>query len=84
MSEFKKKRRLLFRIASCPYCQRAEQALDQAGITYDKIDVSSADRAIVQKLSGQRTVPIMVEVIGAESQDDDILEYIQHLKSQAS
>lgn len=74
------KRRILFRIEGCPYCVRAEQALDKAGISYEKIEVSPGDRSVVQLLSGQPTVPIMVEVIGCASQDDDIIAHIEELR----
>ena len=73
------KRRLLLRIEGCPYCVRAERALDEAGIAYEKFDINPADRSLVMTLSGQRTVPVLVEVIGCKSQDDDIVEYISTL-----
>jgi len=75
-----KKRRLLLRIEGCPYCQRAEAALDEAGVAYEKFEVDRRDRTIVQALSGQPSVPVLVEVIGCESQDDDIVAAIPHLK----
>ena len=78
-----KKRRLLLQLQGCPFCQRAEEALDKAKVSYEKIDVDPYDRSIVEKLSGQKTVPILVEVIGSESQDDDIIEYIEELKKAA-
>ncbi len=78
---FEKKERFLFRIKGCPYCQRAEAALDEAKISYKKIEVQNPDRAVVQLLSGQPTVPVLVEVVGSKSQDDDILEYIAYLKA---
>lgn len=74
------KRRILFRLEGCPYCAKAEEALDKAGIKYEKFETPKSDRAIVEKLSGQRTVPVLVEVIGCKSQDDDIIEYVQSLK----
>jgi glutaredoxin len=70
------KRRILFRLAQCPYCKRAEQALDNANITYEKIDIDPSDRTVVQLLSGQPSVPILVEVIGSKDQDDDIIAWI--------
>ena len=75
------KRRILFRIAGCPYCIRAEQALDSAQIAYEKIEVSPSDRAVVKLLSGQPTVPVLVEVIGCKDQDDDIIAYIEELRA---
>ena len=75
-----KKRRLLFRLGGCPYCANAEKALDAAQIQYEKIDINPSDRSVVQLLSGQPSVPVMVEVVGCESQDDDIIEYIEELR----
>jgi len=74
------KRRILLRIEGCPYCVRAERALDEARIPYEKLDINPSDRSLVMTLSGQRTVPVLVEVIGCQSQDDDIIEYISTLK----
>jgi glutaredoxin len=78
------KRRLLLRIEGCPYCVRAERALDEAGISYEKLDIDPADRSLVMTLSGQRTVPVLIEVVGCESQDDDIIDHIPALKAAAS
>lgn len=75
------KRRILLRIEGCPYCERAESALDEAGIAYEKLDINPADRSMVIALSGQRTVPVLVDVIGCENQDDDIIAYIPSLKN---
>ncbi len=74
------KRRILFRMEGCPYCVRAEQALDEAGVVFEKIEVSPGDRSVVQLLSGQPTVPVMVEVVGCANQDDDIIAYCEELK----
>ena len=74
------KRRLLFSLEACPYCDRAEKALDEAGIEYERIQTPVADRSVIKLLSGQPTVPVLVEVIGCNEQDDDIIEYIEELK----
>jgi glutaredoxin len=74
------KKRLLMRIKGCPFCERAEAALDAAGVAYEKVDVNPADRSIVQLLSGQPTVPILVEVVGCQDQDDDIVAYIPQIR----
>lgn len=66
---------ILFRKEGCPYCKRAEEELDKKGVTYRKMEVGS-DRSVVEMLSGQSTVPVLVEVIGSKSQDDDIIEYL--------
>jgi glutaredoxin len=73
-------RRLLFRLATCPYCQKAEAALDKAKIAYEKIDIDPSDRRVVELLSGQRSVPVLVEVIGCKDQDDDIIAWIEAQK----
>lgn len=74
------KRKLLLRIEGCPFCIRAEEALGAAGVAYEKIEIDGRDRSMVQILSGQPTVPVLVEVIGSENQDDDIVAYIETLK----
>lgn len=74
------KRRILLRIAGCPYCMRAERALDEAGIVYEKMDINPSDRSMVTALSGQPTVPVLVDVIGCDGQDDDIIAAIPDLK----
>ncbi len=66
----------LLRLEGCPYCKRAEEALDKKGIKYDKIEVGD-DRSVVELLSGQKTVPVLVEVIGSKDQDDDIIEWLE-------
>ena len=72
---------ILFRKEGCPYCKRAEEEIDKKGIKYSKVEVGS-DRSVVQLLSGQPTVPILVEVIGSKSQDDDIIEYLNNTSNQ--
>ena len=70
---------VLFRLEGCPYCKRAEDALRKKGIKYRKIEVSTekSKREILKKVSGQDSVPVLVEVIGAKNQDDDIIEWLK-------
>ncbi len=75
------KRRILFQIRTCPYCQNARTHLDETDIEYEIIDIDPNDRSIVETLSGQSTVPILVEVVGMKNQDDDIVEYINELQA---
>jgi glutaredoxin len=70
-----KRRRLLLTIPGCPFCARAKEELNTAGVSYEELEVDKYERSLVEKLSGQSTVPILVEVIGCESQDDEIVEY---------
>ncbi len=71
------KRRLLLKIEGCPYCRNAEESLDAAKISYEKLEIDRNDRSLVERLSGQSTVPVLVEVVGCQSQDDDIIEGIK-------
>lgn len=73
------KRRILFRIEGCPYCIRAEKALDESGVIYERFEVPRNDRSLVSLLSGQPTVPVLVEIIGSKNQDDDIVAYCKEL-----
>ncbi len=75
-----KKRRILLRIEACPYCERAEKALDEAGVDYEKFEVPRGDRSLVTLLSGQPTVPVLVEVIGCDEQDDEIVAYCGEIR----
>lgn len=70
---------LLFRLEGCPYCQRVESILDKKGIKYKKIEVprDKKDRTLLKQLSDQDSVPILLNVIGSDSQDDDILEWLE-------
>lgn len=76
----KEKNLVLFRLEGCPYCKRAEDALKKKGIKYRKIEVmpEKAKREVLKKISGQDSVPVLVEVIGAENQDDDIIEWLKN------
>ena len=66
----------LIQIPSCPYCKNARTALDKAGIKYEILDIDPNDRSLVVALSGQPSVPILVEVTGCNEQDDDIVNWM--------
>lgn len=74
------KRLVLFRLEGCPYCKRAEEALKEKGIKYKKIEVppEKSERKMLKEVSGQDSVPVLVEVIGAKDQDDDIIEWLEN------
>ena len=77
-----KRRFVLFRLEGCPYCKRAEDYMKKKGIKYTKIEVPPAreDRKMVMELSGQPTVPVLIQVIGSENQDDDIIDFFEKQK----
>jgi len=69
---------LLFRLEGCPYCKIAERELNKKGVKYRKIEVPAekSKRILLKELSGQDSVPVLIEVIGSKNQDDDILEWL--------
>lgn len=72
---------VLFRLEGCPYCKNAENALKAKGLKYRKIEVpsSKSERKMLKEISGQDSVPVLLDVIGAKNQDDDILEWLDSI-----
>lgn len=70
----------LYALDGCPYCEKVEDALDEAGIDYETnwVEGLHSKRDEVKRVSGQRGVPVIVDedrgVTMAES--EKILEYI--------
>ena len=73
------KRLVMFVLEGCPYCKKAEEALDAKGVKYEEIEVppNKADRTLLKQISGQDSVPVLLDVIGSKDQDDDILEWLE-------
>ncbi len=74
-----KKDLVLFRLEGCPYSAKVEEALDKKGLKYKKIEVPGdhSERKTLKKISGQTSIPVLLQVIGAENQDDDIIEFLE-------
>ena len=70
---------VLFRLEGCPYCKNAEDALKKKSVKYRKIEVMPAheDRKILKQISGQTSVPVLLQVIGAKDQDDEIIQLLK-------
>lgn len=51
----------IYSVDWCPACVKVKSYLDKKGFKYEVINVADAheDREIVQKISGQRTVPVV-------------------------
>jgi len=70
----------LYALDGCPWCEKASDALDDAGIEYETewVDALHSDRNEVKRVSGQRGVPVLIDeergVTMAESAN--ILEYV--------
>ena len=50
---------LIYTTATCPYCVRAKQLLQEKGIAYSEIrvDLDDAEREKMINITGRRTVP---------------------------
>ncbi len=50
---------IVYSKANCPYCVWAKQLLDNKKVSYDevRIDLDADQRAVMERLSGRRTVP---------------------------
>ncbi len=72
------KQLVLFTIDGCPYGARVEKELAKRKIKYKRIEVPSehSKRIMLREISGQTSVPVLVEVIGSKNQDDDILGWL--------
>jgi glutaredoxin len=55
-------RPLLYVKAGCPWCDEAEDYLDEHGIAYDKVDVNDDPEAMAElkRISGQTKAPTML------------------------
>ncbi|CQH59050.1 glutaredoxin [Halobacterium hubeiense] len=71
----------LYELDGCPYCEKAADALDDAGVDYETVwvDAMHSERNEVKRVSGQRGVPVLVDddhaVTMAES--ENILDYVE-------
>ncbi|QKY17663.1 glutaredoxin family protein [Halorubrum sp. CBA1229] len=53
----------LYALDGCPWCEKASDALDEAGIEYETewVDALHSDRDEVKRVSGQRGVPVLID-----------------------
>jgi GrxC family glutaredoxin len=76
----------IYTTQTCPWCQRAKVQLDQAGIAYTEVDVTT-DRALQVEMiqrSGRQSVPQIFfaeEHIGGY---DDLVKYLQDNRKDAA
>ncbi len=70
----------LYNLEACPYCIMVRNKLAQLSLDYEKIDVSpwQSERQIVFDISGQYTVPVLVD---GDQVFDDEDKAIAHLTS---
>jgi glutathione S-transferase len=53
----------LYRLQACPFCERVVRRLDELGLSYRSrfVEPMHSDRDVVQRLTGKRTVPAIVD-----------------------
>lgn len=69
----------LYEIDMCPYCDKVRKKLESLDLEYESVSVPKphSERDTVHELSGQRSVPVLVdgdEVIADSSRIVDYLE----------
>ena len=69
----------LYNIDGCGYCGMVRSVLDQLKLQYEKIDVPWAHslRKEVYEISGQYTVPVMVDGDTILDDEYDIIDYLK-------
>ncbi len=69
----------LYNLDSCGYCAMVRNQLERMGIEYEKIDVPWPHhlRSDVMEISGQSTVPVMVDEDIVLSDENDIIDYLK-------
>ena len=71
----------LYRLQACPFCERVVRVLDEYDLDYRSrfVEPMHSDRNVVQRLSGKRTVPAIVdESTGVTmSESANIVEYLE-------
>ena len=69
----------LYNIDGCGYCAMVRNQLAQMGIEYEKIDVpwSHHQREAVFEVSGQTTVPVLVDGETILADEYEIIDYLK-------
>jgi len=71
----------LYRLQACPFCERVVRVLDAYDLDYRSrfVEPMHSDRDVVQRLTGKRTVPAIVdESTGVTmSESGNIVEYLE-------
>lgn len=68
----------LYDLDSCPYCRMVRVKLAELNISYEKVSVppSRPDRKEVYEVSGQWTVPVLVDGDVMLDDEEKILPYL--------
>jgi glutaredoxin 3 len=69
----------LYNASWCWYCQRVREKLDELGLNYELIEVPvrHSERTEVTRISGQSSVPVLVDGDTVLDDDDVIIPYLE-------
>ncbi|TAM77755.1 glutaredoxin [bacterium] len=69
---------ILYQAEWCPYCARVRQKMTDLLLDYKTVNVPRAhsERAAVKEVSGQTSIPVMVDGGVVLDDDDDIIPYL--------
>jgi glutaredoxin 3 len=70
---------VLYQAEWCPYCARVRSVLTDLLIDYKIVNVprDKTERNMVEEISGQRGIPVMVDGNTIMDDDDDIIPYLK-------
>jgi len=70
---------ILYQADWCGYCARVRAKLSELQLDYMKVDVPAphAERSVVREVSGQTSIPVMVDGDVVLTDDDDIIPYLE-------
>jgi glutaredoxin 3 len=70
---------VLYQAEWCPYCARVRAKLTDLLLDYKNVNVprSHAERSEVKAVSGQTSIPVMVDGDVVMDDDDDIIPYLE-------
>ena len=74
-----KPRLTLYNASWCWYCQRVRDKLDELGLPYTAIEgpIRHSERTEVMRVSGQSSVPVLVDGDVVLDDDDAIVPYLE-------
>jgi glutaredoxin 3 len=77
---------VLYQAEWCPYCARVRSKLTELLLDYRNVNVprSHAARGEVQAVSGQTSIPVLVDGDVVLDDDDDIIPYLEKKYAKAS